>query len=101
MRVPVLKAFPYAHDGCNFEQLEAGAVVEIHDELIQGLSDEGYIGEPGSTPPSRPEAVEIPANWRELHWFKQLALARRLTGDAVSNKPAAIAVIEAELAVRG
>ena len=101
MRVPVLKPFPYAHDGAHLVQLEEGDVVEIHDELIPGLAAEGYVGEPGSAPVSAANpAVEIPDDWRDLHWFQQLAIARKLANGAVSNKAAAISIIEAELALR-
>lgn len=100
MKVPVLKAFPYAHDGANLVQLQAGEVHEIHDDLIPGLEAEGYVGEPGSAAASSGELVEIPDDWRDLHWFKQMAIAKRLSGAAVSNKAAASAIIEAELALR-
>lgn len=100
MKVPVLKAFPYAHDGANLVHLLPGDVVEIHDDLIPGLSEEGFIGEPGSTAASVAAPVEIPEDWRDLHWFKQLAIAKKLSDGAVNNKAAAVAIIEAELALR-
>lgn len=101
MKVTVLKPFPYAHDGANIVELKPNDVAEIHDDLIEGLAEEGYVGEPGSTLATTPSPVEIPENWRELTWFKQLAIARKLTSDAIANKPAAIAIIESELALRG
>lgn len=47
--------------------------------------------------PERP--VEIPTDWADLHWSKQVALAKKLGGSA-ANKEEAAAVIEAALIAR-
>jgi len=52
MKVQVLKAFPYAHDGHTVRRLEAGDTPEIHDELIPGLLAEGLVAD--LPPPADP-----------------------------------------------
>lgn len=99
MKVQVLKAFPYAHDGARARQLDVGEQVEIHDDLVPGLAAEGYVGEADGRPADADE-VEIPDDWDKLHWFKQRALAAKISGAAVADKVSAVAIIEAELARR-
>lgn len=41
----VLKSFPYAHDGINIRDLEKGEVVEIKDDVFDGLVKEKLIKE--------------------------------------------------------
>jgi hypothetical protein len=57
---------------------------------------------PSSTPASTtPTAIDIPADWRDLHWSKQKALALQIAPDAdIKGKAEAVTVIEAELANR-
>ncbi len=43
MLVTVLKPFPYAADGKNIRELEAGAREEIVDDCVAGLIVEGYV----------------------------------------------------------
>lgn len=110
MLVKVLKPFPYAHDSLFTVGLEAGAIVNIDESVVEGLHAEGLIEEATDddvvaalsgaevvTPP-----VEIPEDWADLHWFKQRAIAAKLNGGApVASKAAAIALIEAALNARG
>ena len=110
MLVKVLKAFPYAHDGMHTLHLAAGDVVEVADDLVGALERDGFIGEadedeiaaagPGAQLVTEP--VEIPADWRELQWFKLRSLAARLNdGAPPRDKLAAVALVEAELTRRG
>jgi hypothetical protein len=46
MKVTVLKAFPYAHDGIRTEMLAAGPDREVRDELVSGLQAAGLIAAP-------------------------------------------------------
>lgn len=41
--------------------------------------------------------IQIPKDWTDLHWKQQCALAAQIAGVAVETKPAAVAIIEAEL----
>ncbi len=100
MLVTVLKPFPYAHDHITIRHLAEGDVVEIHDDLIEGLEGEGFIGEPPPAAPANTALVEIPAEWAKLQWFKLQALAKLIVGGPVANKVAAVEIIEAELARR-
>lgn len=51
------------------------------------------------TSPAKPEMVEIPDDWRDLHHMKMITIGKAL-GTAPQNKAEAIVVIEAELARR-
>ena len=52
-----------------------------------------------ATPAPKPEVVEIPDGWRDLHHMKMITIAKAL-GAPAQNKAEAIVVIEAELARR-
>ena len=110
MLVKVLKAFPHAHDGMHTRMLAAGDVVDVADDLVAALERDGYIGEAdeaeilaaGPAAQVVAEVLEIPADWRELQWFKLRALATKLNdGAPPRDKLAAVALIEAELVRRG
>jgi hypothetical protein len=55
---------------------------------------------PTAETPEQRAAVEIPADWRELPWPKLRSLASKVCDDPISNRPVAVAAIEAELASR-
>lgn len=109
MLVKVLKPFPYHADVRTVLALAAGDVVEIQDDLVEGLEAEGFIDEATAedVEASRSGAVviddpvEIPADWRAFKWFQIVAIARKLGAPSNVNKAVAIATIEAELAARG
>lgn len=44
-----------------------------------------------------PIAIEVPGDWRSLHWKKRVALAAEIAGRAVTDKADADAVIAAEI----
>lgn len=46
---------------------------------------------------AEPVWVQIPADWADLHWKQQCALAGQIKGEPVETKPAAVEVITAEL----
>lgn len=48
MLVKILKSFPCASDagGVAFRQLEAGTVEDVPDDLVPGLTTEGYVETP-------------------------------------------------------
>lgn len=50
MLMKILKAFPYSHDGLTTRDLAADAVEDIRDDLVLGLMEEGYVGEPEDCP---------------------------------------------------
>lgn len=110
MLVKVLKSFPYSADGMRTVTVGAGAILDVSDDLVAGLQGEGFIDEASADEIEAAQAgavvmeppVEIPDDWRDLHWFKLKPLARALNGGAdVANKAAAIAIVEAELDRRG
>lgn len=109
MKAYVLKAFPYAHDHHRTASLAKGAVVEIDDDVFEGLQAEKFIREAtedeieaaSEGPVVLDAPVDIPADWPKLQWFALQRLATALNGGhKIANKPAAIAVVEAELAAR-
>lgn len=56
---------------------------------------------PADEPATVTEPVDIPADWRDLHWTKRRSLAIAISGgDEVATGGAADAIIEAELAKR-
>ena len=50
--------------------------------------------------PEQRAAVEIPGDWRDLSWPRLRSLASKVCDDPISNRPVAVAAIEAELARR-
>ena len=46
MLVKILKAFPYSADGMRTRALIAESLEDVRDELIIGLMEEGYVGDP-------------------------------------------------------
>ncbi len=108
MLVKVLKAFAYAPDCRTHLSLTVGDIVDIDDSVIEGLANEGFIGEasPADIEASQvgpvivPPPVEIPDEWAELHWFKLKKLAEQLNGGPVKDKVAATAIVQAEVAAR-
>lgn len=104
MLVKVLKDFAYAPDCRTHLALKAGEIADVAPELVEGLADEGFVGEASDADvraTARGGAVEIPDDWRDLAWFQLAALARKLGADPKVTKPVAIATVEAELAARG
>ena len=109
MLMKVKTPFPYAIDRAQVVMLEKGEIRDIDDSVIEGLHDEGFIEEPtdaelealqeGAVVIER-APVEIPADWASLPWFKLQRLAKALGAPAKVTKPAAIALIEAEVAAR-
>lgn len=109
MLVKVLKPFPYAPDVRSMVTFEVGDVVEIDDEVAPGLYAEGLIDEPSDAEAAiaaapetvvLQELVELPEDWRKLHWFELKPLAERLLGVKIAKKAQAVSMIEAELARR-
>ncbi|CAO99362.1 hypothetical protein D9623_33635 (plasmid) [Azospirillum brasilense] len=47
MRARVLKPFPYSGDGIRIEALKEGQEADIRDDLVAGLTAEGFIGPVG------------------------------------------------------
>ena len=86
---------------------EAGKAVEVPDNHIAATKLRGhpeFVGDGaahgGYHPPVNPADVDIPENWRDLHWQERAALARRISGGTVKNGDAAGEIIEAEVARR-
>ena len=48
-----------------------------------------------------PKAEEIPADWREMHWKRQMVLAKKFTDMEITNQADAVTAIELELERRG
>jgi hypothetical protein len=84
----------------------AGIPVEQPDEDKKAKALAASIAR-GAAPP--PEQLYIPSDWRDLPWTQKAGedglslrgLASALTDEPVSNKEAAVAVIETEMARRG
>lgn len=109
MMYKVLAAFPYSEDGRFTKSLAVDDLVEIREDLVEGLAHAGLIGEAteedlaaaagGAVVIAAP--VDIPDHWRDLHWFQYRKIAVALNGgQPVGSKSAAVAIIEAEQARR-
>lgn len=46
MKVKIARAFAYAHNGFTAVQLHEGDEAEVRDELVAGLTAEGYLVDP-------------------------------------------------------
>jgi hypothetical protein len=46
MKCSILKAFNYSANGITARLLAAGTVEDIDDDLVPGLTKEGFLGEP-------------------------------------------------------
>lgn len=55
---------------------------------------------PTAEPREKPEAVEIPDDWRSLKWFALRSLASKISDTPIKTSEDAVAAIEAELARR-
>ena len=116
--VRVLRDVRVAHPGTIYgREIVAGTDDEIPAELFESLKAAGYVAAPVGTTsfgsvqtatggsggsPAQTQAVTvtigaptIPADWRDLHHMKLIALAKLFDAD-VSNKAEAIAVLERE-----
>lgn len=51
--------------------------------------------------PGAPKLEEIPADWRDMHWKRQLVLAKKFTDMEINNGSDAVTAIEMELERRG
>ena len=71
-----------------------------HYEVRGGPLDHDGDGKAGGSLPADPQVVDIPENWRELHWQTLRKLASDVAGAPVANKDEAVALIETELAIR-
>jgi hypothetical protein len=96
----VLRDFPLSHDGLTVEMQREGSVITLDASLFPGLKDAGCLADPPAAEPQQeqqePQQVDIPADWREQHHMKIVALAKKIVPD-VANKDEAIFVIETEL----
>ncbi|MFZ0267769.1 hypothetical protein [Caulobacter sp.] len=98
--VTVLKAFAYAHDGMHVVNLAKGDVVEVRDDVFDGLFDAGNIDDGADIGAAVAAEITIPDGWETIQWFSLRALAASIRGGPVSDKRDAVAVITAELARR-
>ncbi|MEL7226999.1 MAG: hypothetical protein AAGL17_19725 [Cyanobacteria bacterium J06576_12] len=52
--------------------------------------------------PTEPEQIEpIPDDWRDMHWKRQMVLAKKFTDMEINNQSDAVTAIEMELERRG
>ncbi len=106
-RVTVLQSFDVSDDGIRVRKAVAGTQDAVLASLFPGLRDAGLVEaldasvpasniSPDLKPNDRPtpDEVDIPAEWRDMHHLKIIALAKRID-PTVTNKAEAVAVIEA------
>lgn len=67
---------------------------EVKPEVIEVPAEE-EVEEPASGD------AEIPSDWREMHWKRQMVLAKQFTDEEIANGGDAVAIIELELERRG
>lgn len=98
--VKVLVSTRVSDDGINLRRIVEGTEDEVPSVLFDGLKAEGYVIEPGDEPVKSAsdaggdEPVAIPADWRDLHFMKQIHLAKQFD-PSVARKDEAIVVLEA------
>lgn len=91
--VLVLRTVPVSDDGITTRDIVKGTVDHVLSELFDGLKAEGYVTEAEPPFPADGEPL-IPADWRDLHFMKQISLAKQFD-PSVTKKDEAIAVLEA------
>ncbi len=75
---------------------------EVISEYTPGAEDDpDFDIPPLGRDKSEPEQVEIPDDWRDMHWKRQQVLARKLTDMEITNQEDAVTAIEMELERRG
>lgn len=81
---------------------QKGEPVELAPEPdpVKPTTPAPVLPRPTAETPEQRAAVEIPANWRDLPWPKLRSLASKVSDDPISNRPVAVAAIEAELSRR-
>ncbi len=90
--------------------LESATQPEPEATPVEVAPEEEVITEytPGGADPDldiphrgAPKAEEIPADWREMHWKRQMVLAKKFTDMEITNQADAVTAIELELERRG
>lgn len=66
---------------------------------LEAASDEIESYTPGE-PDTPPVDEEIPSDWREMHWKRQMVIAKKFTDEEVTDGTKAAEIIEKELARR-
>lgn len=117
-----LKDFEFSRNGVDIEKAEAQSTVDFPDALVPGLEAEGFI-KPATdqqtsilAAPENKDAgastgtkvvvdrLEIPQDWRNLHYRSIISLAERISAAALGiDKNAlneATGIIEAEVSRR-
>lgn len=101
MLATILKPFYCAQQRHTVVALEAGAVVEIDDDLVDGLIAEGFIAEaPAEAVAASFGDVAIPEDFTTLPWQKLQTIGRALGLARSANKTDTLAAIQTELARR-
>jgi hypothetical protein len=95
--VTVLRTVPVSDDGITLREIVKGTTDQVLSELFDGLKAEGYVVAVDDAPASIETAgnkPDLPADWRELHFMKQIHLAKQFD-PAVTKKDEAVAALEA------
>jgi hypothetical protein len=100
MLVTVLKAFPLSLGGAKKQQLAVDDVVDVPDELFDGLFAEKYIDDGVDITAAVAGEITIPEGWADLGLPALKALAASISGQVPTSKTKAVEVIKAELARR-
>lgn len=78
---------------------------EVISEYTPGETEPAAEDDPDLDIPHRgaakPQEIEIPEDWRDMHWKRQQVLARKLTDMEITNQEDAVTAIEMELERRG
>lgn len=77
--------------GQNWEPLDDAAKRAVAKQFPSGVPPKAKLPGTHDTP-----AADLPANWRELAWPQQRAIAIKLGAPRNANREAALAVIERE-----
>ena len=116
MKCLVLKPFEYTDGMGGALRAVTEAVVDIPDDLVPGLFNEGYVGDPepmankdaGASPENKADlvgaqstaVVDIPDGWGDLPWRQMRKLANQVSGDPIADKASAVAAIADAVAAR-
>ena len=88
------------HGATNNGELFNAIIDAIRRQVASEVKPE-VIETPAEDAPEADEDANIPSDWREMHWKRQMVLAKQFTDQEIVNGGDAVAVIELELERRG
>lgn len=95
--VSVLRTVAVSDDGITLRTIVKGTTDKVPSELFDALQAEGYVADVGDAP-ATPLGADgkpvLPHDWRDLHFMKQIHLAKQFD-PSVTKKDEAVVVLDA------